>query len=232
MSNLWVFGDNSSSIFGKTKERRYFYYNRFRNGIFPKTWSELLSEKLNLNLRNYAIGGQSNYDIFEWFCKMSTSIQKDDVVIIGWSNIENFRVVNQSNGEFITSRPAAIKYTNEYGFLSGINLTTINELHNNRINEAWGGEILNWENLINLLAKTIEFKIYYWTFDKKIHKPYYIGGNTSDLCEHLKTLGAETITIETNKELNDNHFGEKGQQVQYEYFLNYLYNYNINNNHE
>lgn len=228
MSNLWVFGDNSSSIFGKTKERRYFYYNQFRKGIFPKTWSELLSEKLNLKLRNYAIDGQSNYDIFEWFCKLSTSIQKDDHVIIGWSNIENFRIVNQSNGEFITARPGALKYVNQHGFLNGINLTTINELHNNRINEAWGSEVFNWENLINLLAKTIGFKIYYWTFDKKIHKPYYVGGNISDLQEHLKTLGAETITIETNNELNDEHFGEKGQQIQYEYFLNYLYDHNTN----
>jgi hypothetical protein len=228
MSNLWVFGDNSSSIFGKTRERRYFYYSQYRKGIFPKTWSELLSEKLNLHLRNYAIGGQSNYDIFEWFCKLSTSIQKDDVVIIGWSDIENFRIVNQSDGEFITARPGALKYVNQHGFLNGINLTTINELHNNRINKVWGSEVFNWENLINLLSKTIGFKIYYWTFDKKIHKPYYIGGNTSDLYEHLKGLGAETITLETKNELNDNQFGEKGQQIQYEYFLNHLYDHNTN----
>lgn len=228
MSNLWIFGDNSSAIFGETKERRYYYYNQYRKGIFPKTWSELLSEKLNLHLRNYAIGGQSNYDIFEWFCKLSTSIQKDDHVIIGWSAIENFRIVNQADGEFITARPGALKYVNEPGFLSGINLTTITELHNNRINEAWSCEVFNWENLINLLSRTIGFKVYYWTFDKKIHKPYYIGGDTPDLYEHLKTLGAETITIETKNELNDDHFGEVGQQIQYQYFLKYIYDNNTN----
>jgi hypothetical protein len=228
MNNLWIFGDNSSSIFGETKERRYYYYNQYRKGKFPKTWSELLSENLNLHLKNYAIGGQSNYDIFEWFCKLSTSIQKDDVVIIGWSSIQNFRLVNQQDGEFISIRPGALKYVNEPGFLNGINLTTIDELHNNRTNETWYSELFNWENLINLLAKTIGFKIYYWTFDIKIHKPYYIGGDVLNLYEHLKTIGAETITVETNNQLIDNQFGEKGQQIQYEYFLKHINDHNTN----
>jgi hypothetical protein len=228
MSNLWIFGDNSSAIFGETKERRYYYYNQYRKGKFPKTWSELLSEKLNLHLKNYAIGGQSNYDIFEWFCKLSTSIKKDDVVIIGWSAIENFRLVNRENGEFITIRPKALKHVNEIGFLDGINLTTIDEIHNNRINETWNIELFNWENLINLLSKTIGFKIYYWTFDIKTHKPYYIGGKVSNLYEHLKTIGAETITVETNNQLTDNQFGEIGQRIQYEYFLKHINDHNTN----
>jgi hypothetical protein len=222
MSDLWIFGDNSSAIFGKTKERRYHYYNQYRSGKFPKTWSELLSEKLNLRLKNYAIGGQSNYDIFEWFCKISTSIKKEDIVIIGWSDIQNFRIVNQYNGEFVTSRPCALKCVNTPVFLRGINLTTIKELHDNRINESWLNEIFSWENLINLLSRLIGFKVYYWTFDKKIHKPYYIGGDVTDLYNHLKKIGAQTITEETKKELNDDQFGEMGQLVQYEYFLKYL----------
>ena len=78
------------------------------------------------------------------------------------------------------------------------------------------------------MAKTIGFKVYYWTFDVKIHKPYYIGGDIPNLYEYLKTIGAETIAVETNNHLNDNQFGEKGQQIQYEYFLKHI-NDNITN---
>ena len=117
---------------------------------------------------------------------------------------------------------------NEPGFLNGINLTTIDELHNNRSNETWYSELFNWENLINLLAKTIGFKVYYWTFDIKTHKSYYIGGDVPDLYEHLKTIGAETITVETNNQLTDNQFGEIGQRIQYEYFLKHINDHNTN----
>ena len=46
MNKLWVFGDNTSGVFGKTKERRFEYYRRFRNEVFPGSWSALLSNKL------------------------------------------------------------------------------------------------------------------------------------------------------------------------------------------
>jgi len=40
MNKLWVFGDNNSAIFGKTKERRFKYYKEYRGGTFPKSWSK------------------------------------------------------------------------------------------------------------------------------------------------------------------------------------------------
>ncbi len=109
MNKLWIFGDNNSAIFGKTKERRFKYYKEYRNGVFPKTWSELLSKELNLELRNMAVSGQSNYDIFDMFCKCINQIQKDDIVIIGWGYINRFRLVDETTNSFVTIRSNQFK---------------------------------------------------------------------------------------------------------------------------
>ena len=128
MNKLWIFGDNASAIFGKTKERRFKYYKEYRNGIFPKTWSELLSKELGYDLRNMAVSGQSNYDIFDMFCKCIDQIQKDDIVIIGWGYIERFRLVDEATNQFITIRPNQLipEWINNPLFLNGININVIN----------------------------------------------------------------------------------------------------------
>jgi len=37
-------------------------------------------------------------------------------------------------------------------------------------------------------------------------------------------MGAEDFTMETNKILVDNNFGERGHLIQFQYFLNYIQN--------
>jgi hypothetical protein len=222
MNRLWVFGDNSSSIFGRTKERRFEYYKNYRNGNFPISWSELLSNELNFKLNNYAIAGQSNYDVFEWFCKTSTNLQENDVVIIGWSYVERFRLYDEFSKDYVTIRPNALKYSNTLDFLNGVSLDTINETLNNRRNNGWYEEIGSWEILINEYCKLKNCSVFYWTFDERLNKSYYIGGSCIDFREHLISIGAEDITTETNGKLIDNNFGEVGHQIQSQYFLNYL----------
>ena len=222
MNNLWVFGDNSSAIFGRTKERRFEYYRRYRNDLFPISWSELLSAKLDLKLNNYAVEGQSNYDIFEWFCKMCNRFEKNDIVLIGWSNVENYRLVDQHSGDYVTIRPNAIKKSNDLKFLNGITLSTIDEVSNNRTNNKWIGEVNNWELLISEYCNLKGCKVFYWTFDKNLNKPGYISGEYNNLRDHLVSIGAEDITTETNGLLNDNHFGERGHFIQSEYFHTFL----------
>jgi hypothetical protein len=222
MNRLWVFGDNSSCIFGKTKERRFEYYKKHRNDNFPISWSELLSNKLDLKLNNYAIEGQSNYDIFEWFCKVSNRFQKNDIVLIGWSNVENYRLFDEYTESYVSIRPNAIKQSNNTKFLNGITLNTINEVSNNRSNKNSIEEISNWEILIDDYCKLKECKVLYWSFDKRLNKPNYIGGEHISLRDHLISIGAEDITMETNGLLNDDHFGEKGHFIQSEYFSTFL----------
>lgn len=229
MVTLWVFGDNSSSIFGETTERRYFYYKKYRNGIFPKSWSELLSEKLNTKLRNLAVSGQSNYDIFDWFCKYCQNIKKNDIVIIGWSPIINFRLIDDYQKKFVSIIGTASNFnTNRKHFLKGISNQTITEILDNRNQKDWIDEIYSWENLIYYISKIVGFKVYFWSFDSSLNKKNYVGGNTENFRNHLISIGAEDITKETSELLTDSHFGEKGQLVQSEYFYNHIINENSN----
>ncbi len=222
MNKLWIFGDNNSAVFGKTKERRFKYYKEYRGGVFPKSWSELLSKELNLELKNMAVFGQSNYDIFDMFCKCAEQIQKDDVVIIGWGYVQRFRLVDETTNSFITIRPNQFKseHINNVALLNGIDINVVNSILSNRTNTEWVNEIYNWENLINLLSKYIGFKIVYWTFDISLNKSYYI--STNNFRTDLLEMGAEDITLETNEILVDENFGEKGHLIQFQYFLNHI----------
>jgi hypothetical protein len=220
MDKLWIFGDNTSCVFDKTKERRFQYYKRFRNGVFPPSWSELLSNKLSYKLNNYAVAGQNNYDTFEWFCKMSTNFKEDDIVLIGWSDNLRFRLYDEKTYEHITIRPEAINHYPK--IFNNISLNTIEEILQNRTNKKWEEEIDSWETLIKNYCELKKCKLHFWTFDKNINKPHYIGGSHNDFRQHLISIGAEDITIETNGLLNDKHFGEVGHIIQSNYFLNYL----------
>lgn len=224
MNKLWIFGDNNSAIFGKTKERRFKYYKEYRNGQFPKTWSELLSKELGFTLRNMAIGGVSNYDIFDMFCKCVEQIKKDDLVVIGWSYIQSFRLVDENTNRFISVRnnQLIVENINNPTFLNGISIDVVNSILNNRTNTEWLCEVYNWETIINLLSKLIEFKIIYWTFDTNLNKSYY--ASTNNFRQDLIKQGAEDITLETNGKLIDDNFGEKGHLFQFKYFLNHIQN--------
>lgn len=222
MNKLWVFGDNNSAIFGKTKERRFKYYKEYRGGVFPKSWSELLSIEIGYDLRNMAVSGQSNYDIFDMFCKCVEQIQKDDIVIIGWGYVQRFRLVDESTNAFITIRPNQFKpeHIDNPSLLNGVSIDIVDSILTNRNNTQWINEVYNWEIVINLLSKLIGFKIVYWTFDTTLNKSYYI--STNDFRMDLIKMGAEDIASETNGVLVDDNFGEKGQLVQYQYFLNHI----------
>jgi len=222
MSTLWVFGDSFSHIHNNNIDRRYKSYREFRKGILPKTWSELLTSKLNIRLRNCANSGSSNYDIFQWFCNYCQIIQPNDIVIIGWSFKERFRLINQYTGQFETIRPNSIQITETKEFLKNISLSTIDEILTNRMESEWKTEIYSWETLINLLSTKIGFNIIYWTFDDTLHKKDYVGGDTNSLMETLLKNGANTIKMETNGVVNDIHFGELGHIIQSNYFYEFL----------
>lgn len=222
MNKLWVFGDNNSAIFGKTKERRFKYYKEYRGGTFPKSWSELLSKELGTELKNMAVSGQSNYDIFDMFCRCVEQIQKYDIVIIGWGYVQRFRLVDETTNGFVTIRPNQFKpeHIDNPVLLNGINIDVVNSILYNRTNTQWINEVYNWEVIINLLSKLIGFKLIYWTFDKKLNKPHYL--STNNFREDLIRLGAEDLTTETGGKLIDSHFGEKGQFIQSDYFYKFL----------
>jgi hypothetical protein len=216
MNTLHTFGCSFTAFFVEGR-KEYKDYMDFRGGTFPKIWSELLSERMGLKLSNNGVGGSSNYDIFQSFCDNLSNIKKDDVVIIGWSFKERFRLVNENLDLFIKV---------DTGFkvnLPNVSKNTIDEILCNRMNEKWCEEVHSWEKVIKTLSELIGFKLFIWSLDDTF--PEHNG-----LMELFGKMGIETIYEETNGLIYDFHFSEKGHKVQSDYFYDILTNkkqYNI-----
>lgn len=215
MGKLYVFGCSYSALhnihlLNDPSLKRYYEY---RGGTFPPVWSEILAEKLGLELVNTARWGADNYTIFENFCKLSDQINSEDIVIIGWSQTLRFRLYSETWNILASLN---VWDTKDNHHLPNISQQTINEVLVNRDNSLWVDEVYNWMNIINRLSKLVNFKLLHWSFFTEFPEMYLI--NT------LLDLGAEYITHETKGEVKNEHFGEIGHQVQAEYFKNIILN--------
>jgi hypothetical protein len=212
MPKLYVFGCSFSSVFDQKSllNPAMKSYHEFRGGNFPLTWSEILSEDLGFELVNFAHPGFDNYSIFESFCKVSDKINSEDIVIIGWSQVLRFRLYSKMLNK--------LKSVNVWQTSRNVDLDipkqTLDEVIVNRDNQLWIDEVYHWMKLINLSSKLVKFRLHYWSFFVEFPEFYIIN--------ELLDLGAKYISHETNNKVDDNHFGEKGHQVQAEYFKNII----------
>ncbi len=213
MNTLHTFGCSYTAAYETSGNRaEYIKYKEYRGGSYPKIWPELLSEKLNLKLNNTAVGGASNYEILQSFCDNVEKFQEGDIVIIGWSYKERFRVVDYFDGTFVK---VGAGYAAE---LYNISKNTIEEILFNRAHEKWLEEIQSWEKAIRRLCYSSKVQLVFWSFDSNIYK--------DSLDYDLRQLGAETITMETRGKVPDTHYGEQGHRIQSEYFFQLLNNLN------
>ena len=67
-------------------------------GYQPKVFSEIISETLNLNLKDFSLGGSSNQGIFSKFVLNLDQIGEDDIFLFGWTQNVRFNVATKSNG--------------------------------------------------------------------------------------------------------------------------------------
>lgn len=197
MGKLWVFGDSFSSGLGLDK----FYDSGWRKnyidwkGYTPPSYYELLADYFNLVLVNYSGDGQSNYHIFQSFCDVSPYIKNNDYVIIQWSETCRFRLVDNNSWQGVGSW----HLTNKADYLPNISIDTLREVLINRMDNPshYTGEIHSWMSLINRSLR--ECKVIFWT-------PF----EEPDLYKVLGMSHLSTIVQETNGEVRDAHFGEKG----------------------
>lgn len=212
MNTIHTFGCSYTAYFETSGNTLQFTeYKKYRGGKYPKTWPELLSERLNLNLNNVGKGGSSNYEIFQTFCDNVEKFKEGDVVFIGWSYKERFRLVDFSDGTFVKCTSASDFYP------YNISKSTVDELLFNRTHEKWVEEIYSWDKVIRKLCDSLKVKVVIWSFDSTIYK---------DSLEYdLRQIGAESIRTETQGRVDDNvHYGEQGHKVQCDYFLQLLNN--------
>jgi hypothetical protein len=233
MNTLYTFGCSFTEGFNENHEL-YQEYKVFKGGTFPKTWPELLSEKLGFNLFNYGIGGTGNQHIFTNFCKHVNQFKKGDIVIIGWTFMERFRMSNVNGTGWNHFGPSSKKETN----IELISNDCLDMLFINRTLKPYYDEIYDYEKIIDKLSKEMGFEIYYWTIineliynqDKDIlnQKKYLLNKMIKD--EYHNTFrvifdnGGMRIFEETDGLVNDSHMGESGHKIQADLFYNHILN--------
>jgi hypothetical protein len=195
---LYIFGDSFSAGFSFESNWTNNYVNW--KGYTPKGFSEIISQKLNLELINLADNASDNYSILQKFCDNVKNIKKNDLVIIGWSSPLRFRLVSN---DWITILPNNDKFSTKEIDKTKISESTLTEILLNRDDIRYCNEVNSWIKLLNNLDK----KIIHWTpFDQRLD------------CMFLNKF--ETIFIETNGELNDWHFSENGHLQLSDLFIN------------
>lgn len=245
MSKLYTFGCSFTEDFEPFHRRlrnntRTDYIHDFHNGRIPKSWTELLAEKLNIEFSVYgAINcdleftekfGNSNTSIFFNFIRLVDKIKENDFVIIEWTFLERFIWYDKIINGFTSVLP------NQYP-TDNLPNDFFDQIIYNKSSINWYLEIKNYQKIINELALAKGFKIYYWSIDDRYYEYFAedINLNQQYLLNNLfqkhafflgtiKNHGGKTIEDETKGKIKDTHFGEVGHQVIADLFYKHITN--------
>ena len=156
---LWIFGDSFSTQFdNKTQGIWGKEYIEWK-GYVPKTFGDIIGDELGLEIKHLAVGGCDNDTIFETILKHAPLIKNGDIIIIGWTAVNRFRLAS-INDKFKTVIPLfSMNIEKEYEYISK---TTLEEIIVNRESEVYIEELYHKVEFINWLFKCIPIfiKIY------------------------------------------------------------------------
>ena len=206
-NKLWCFGDSYTQRYNPNVDwcKSYIDYK----GYLPKVYCDFLGEKLGIESENLGVGGYGNYSILGTLCNNVHKIKENDIVIIGWSSVIRFRLASK-DGNWVKFVPGAVT---DYHITHHTDMSrnTIEEIFVNRDNSIYYKEVNDWIHFINHIMK--KNKIIHWTpFDDNV-----------DLNVH-KLLKLETIKMESNNVLTDNHYGENAHKILGNIFFELLKN--------
>jgi hypothetical protein len=218
--NLWVFGDSFSVPFHKMgNDCQYLTYQE----NVPKIYSEIISDKLNYNLKDMSVGGCSNYTIFHTFIKVIDLIGPDDILIFGWTQVIRFRVASKINNFY----DVLIAVAPQMSDMTDFSINVLNQLNINHSEKSiYFDELCDFIKIINKI--TSKNKTLHWTWvepTKQIdidvnqyEKKYY------ELLVPFKKY--KTVRQETNNKIDDFHYGGDGHNDLANDLLEKLKNFN------
>jgi hypothetical protein len=255
--SLYCFGDSYTE--GYRNDMRFPPYDAYRKSLgvddpmdMPPIWSEILGEKLGVESFNYAKGGSSNHEILLKFCEQSSKLKKDDIVIINWTYIQrclwvmSTEVSNDYKNHLTSTSPHNSEHYDPHKiYKNAYDIIAVNRTH-----FSWTYEVLRYQQLIDSLASSVGFRVYYWFTDDVLFKNLSkLESNLNqekyiihDLIEKydstkyeynfccipfniFKEYGAKTVYEESDGIADDNmHLGGTGHKVQSEIFYSYLTN--------
>lgn len=199
---IWIFGDSYSANFDNALNGPW--ANEYINykGYVPKTFDIFLSEQLNHENKNLAIPGGDNDSIFEKILKNAPLIQKDDIVIIGWTHIVRFRVsISEAAKNFLSILP---NKSNQTSYID-LSQDTVDEILVNRTSAAYFEEFKIRFNFINWLFR--DNILIQWT----VHEGNLLAGNMHEILNFTKS-NLNNISQETNGIVRDLHYSEAGHK--------------------
>jgi len=192
---IWIFGDSFSVPFETHIDNKADWaidYCNYKKKI-PKIFADVLSDLLKIKVTNLAIPGSDNYSMFHSYIKNIENIKKDDIVIMGWSEVSRFRLANKLNKwtSIVSS------FDNNLLYMENISNQTLLEVSANRLSDIYIDEL---KDFIKIMKYSLPNNIIYnWSPFLNMRK------NVADL-ENM--IAPKEIIIETNGLINDYHYGE------------------------
>ena len=218
MSKLYVFGDSYSVSWNDrlkeeptTMMRIYaeYYQNKFNK--VPQHFEKIIQNKFNLKeIVNCSAGGSDNYFILELIGRVIPSINSDDYVIIGWSDISRTRYINNKSKLWNTVTPNS-PWLEDYTPQSFQEQVVLRDSKLPMI------EIGSWQNI---LLKGLPQNTIFWSpFRYNDNEHTYIPFKTPH------DNNPKNINEETNGELEEYHYGNDGMEIIGEWMID-LFNNN------
>lgn len=193
MDNLWVFGDSFSTPFS------YFQQYCDFKGYTPKTYYEIIGEKLNMVIKPHGTGGADNHTILDKIIENIHHIKDGDIILIGWTDWFRTRVINE-NGEWECLNPGHVNQPTVG--ISNYSITSIKDIILNRDHPKYITEMNNIIKLIKFSLRNNKVIDWCWIDEYNVLN-----------CE-LKHIGRQmTIKEETKNLVWDYHWGEKGHKI-------------------
>jgi hypothetical protein len=206
MKTLWTFGDSFTADYDtkSPEDSNVKQYLKHKGEDTLVSWPNVLSKMIGTDVKNFAKGGNSNYQIFQDFCDNSDNIVEGDIVIVCWGLLTKFRTVTRN--EFINQYPSKGKFWDN--------------VIEDRESIKWADEVYSWEKLMINYSKSKKFKLYFWCGEEN----NLIKDKQITTIHQLRNLGCQTMGDETNNIISDSHFGIEGHKQVANVFYNLINN--------
>lgn len=187
MKTLWAFGDSFTAEFDTNHAPPFLSYKLEKNRKL-KTYPTFISEKLNINVKNFAIGGNDNQTIIETINNNKSYIIDGDIVIIGWAPQMRFRIVKNDKWEIMNGVSKL-----DGDLCDGISHKTISEILINRMHNKFDEELNVWSEIVTHMFKNNRVINWFWHRDGLFTK-------------------FDSIRKDTEGRIEDDHWSENGHK--------------------
>lgn len=208
---VWIFGDSFSTEFTHPNSINWAEPYIKHLGYTPNCFGQIISKKLNCNYVNMALGGSDNYTIMETISSVSNYITNDDIIILGWSNISRFRVIDDY-GKWVTIIHTLLPTTDYRSTINRFDTDLFESLAVNRETKAGYDEIINWTKL---LKRMFGNKLIVWDWDRS----YFRSNPNQYINLPYEEIYSESVEKDTNGLIKDAHFNRIGHEMLADWFM-------------